>query len=341
MGLCNGERLTGIFHAVKQMTQIVDEWDNDKETYSITEKRHKLIKTIVGKMWHGVLGSETNGVHWFLGSSSSNTIVNEPRSAWEMAIVHHLSDVTRSLYRDYSFPENNDFKPLDYLKISNLMKYGFHFDDSYVFQIFQWAEQLSYYLRRYKDEFLKEYDGLNKLLSDLFGACFAAFAEEDSFAKAYVIRQIVEILYANENIVEKMLEKHSLHHDLGKLMCSLPMTDLVKVHVELVRVETKAKEKHQKTDTLHKFVNEPSVILGRCVAMLKLIRKDSAVKVLEDLKTSDLSGKIKQLQSIVKQKGADRPLKSSTDYDYNNQLDAYGYQGYKLLEKGIPKKDDE
>jgi hypothetical protein len=218
MSLSDEERLTGMYWAVKRMHTIAY-GERFASGFKDTKDYARLI-SLVGDLWHGLLGREANTTHWLLGSSATGVVTRETSGVWGEAI--------RGVYRDAVEEEDevirrvaNEFDPFkEYLSIGGLIE---DHDMRKVYDLFAWSEQLAYYLRRYEDDNLVgEYAALSKTLSDIQGECFQIFTDEETFAKAYFLHRTLIHIYGDfyvpekRDVVTKWLCEDNMHHDLSR-----------------------------------------------------------------------------------------------------------------------------
>lgn len=240
MGLSNQERRIGIYHTVNKIVQIKDQWVNDKKVLSCYLIEHKNILNLVDNLWHATIGNMSNSLHWIMGSSAYNKITtDDPYTVWEIAITDNLNDIIREKDKLVLKEIPND---LDHLKISDLLSACGSHSEKYIFEIYSWCEQLIYYLRRYDDVFLKKYENLNELTSNIMGYCFNSFINEDCYKKAYIVRQIAEIIYTDlypyskYDFVAKFASENHLHYGFLKSM-DMDIKDLIKYHITLCTIK--------------------------------------------------------------------------------------------------------
>ena len=175
MGLSKDERYSGVIHAVNSLTKLGEGTPAEKFT---------------SKLWHALLGHVNNSSHWILGSSTYGSVKINGASVWERAICCHTEEVLEDKMED-----DNVFDATERFSIQELVGYGSREQEpanEKMFEVYQWTEQTIYYLRRYDDDMPKEFCDLNKLISDIQGACFDFFKEDEIFAKAYIVNKIIK-----------------------------------------------------------------------------------------------------------------------------------------------------
>lgn len=251
MGLSNEERIKGLYYAVDRMVEYGD-YLKEKRHYS---SYHDKLRGLIDQLWHAFIGKGSNGLHWIFGSSASNEVTWETLSSWGIAINHHCGDVLKSksdfLAGRLKDPDPKFFDAFDgFLNISGLLSqvklsYG------YIYEIFSWTEQATYYLRRYEDELSRSLEGFSKIISDIQGECFRLFKEDNVYADAYVLSAICKIIYGKEypynrekwDVVTIFLAENCGHHDLSRMMQfgEQNLKILAQMHVRLVKAEKEKK----------------------------------------------------------------------------------------------------
>jgi hypothetical protein len=222
MGLSYDERYDGMVHAVNEMVKI--------------GKKTPMSK-LTGKLWHALIGCDHKSNFWLTGGCSSTDVKINGSSVWERAITHHTSDI---LSEDQADSDDVDNVLEDNLSIQKLLKYGKP-SDVKVFNLYEWTEQAIYYLRRYNDEMLNSFSKLDKLISDIQGACFNYFKKDDIFAKAYIANKIFKHLYTGTypyqedkwDTLTKWLVDKGVHWNLDRCM-EMDLKELAKIHVSIV-----------------------------------------------------------------------------------------------------------
>lgn len=214
MGLDNHTRSVGLIFAVKKM------YEFGKGT---------RLEHLTSKLWPALIGSQPNNSHWIIGSSTSRAIKKYDTSLWAISILCHVRDDEDEIERDNVVEQ--------FLSISALLEEKGFDKSKEIFEIFRWTEQAVYYLRRYPDEFFRENDKLNDIICNIQGECFSIFHEEEDFAKAYIINNIMEIAYGpfypfqrkRWNALTRWLVDHNVHHNLNRCM-EMQIEDLVEIH---------------------------------------------------------------------------------------------------------------
>lgn len=232
MGLSNEERKSGLFWAIRRIVEKARELPEYEAEYA-------HIKSFAEDLWPAYLDGETNGMHWFLGSSATNAVEGENNTSWDTAIADHIEkackEETEDLFRIIGFDPFEGF-----LDIPGLLNEP----HKSVYLLFTWTEQLTYYLRRYEDSVLRQYSGLSSLVSRIQGECFSCFADEDCFAYAYTADRVCRILYWDlwpedkRGHTTKWLMKKHVHHEIGSMIRNkeVPLKRLLAIHTDLTRI---------------------------------------------------------------------------------------------------------
>jgi hypothetical protein len=272
-----------------------------------------------------------------------------------MAITGHLEGIAQKINRDDPPWENPDYKPpfnaIDFTNIQYLLNHGENWEaygvaQGYIFRIYQWVEQLIYYLRRYNDDFLARFKELSDLVANIQGECYRVFSQNPNYAKAYLIREMMDILYGpgypydpNPDVVTRILTKETLHHDFTSLM-KWPLETLAKHHVDMVRARVKAQ---RKAEERHKYGADEELLRLRLFKTIEFSRKSheyehirkSIVKLLEDSPLAKYIPEVEKewdrLAAEFKEKKEDKDDQYSDDSDLR-ALYAYGpWRGYEFI----------
>lgn len=247
MGLSHDERMSKMFWAVHHLNDLGQKLPD--KCYPTDFAR---LKSLCDQAWHAFIGNKGNGGHWLLGSSAGNNI-GKPDNPWAVALTHHFEvdqadtsddwrakalEAQEKAYKDAEDqdmvdpPQDDDVN--ETISIASLLgKDERSTGLSEVFRIYATTENLIYALRRYDDELLGGFDSLNKLVSDIQGACFEVFAEHDIFAKAYLLHTILEDLYKWGNPVRGLALKQTWHYDLTRPMKLATIKDLRGLHLSI------------------------------------------------------------------------------------------------------------
>jgi hypothetical protein len=186
MSLSNEERLGRIWVATLNISRIGREFDA-----SDPHRGYNRLKTLTENIWHAFLKGAYDGGLWLFGAHAENTL-QDLSNPWSAAIALHCEASRDSL------PMADPEAPTDPLKttfsITSLLQIA---DNDLVraYHIQIEAERLAYALRRYDDDFRRQYPALDAAISDIQGACFDIFRGENAVAKAYVGNRILNTLW--------------------------------------------------------------------------------------------------------------------------------------------------
>jgi hypothetical protein len=235
MGLSNEERITGLYHAIDKMIIIADHL---KEQKSYPDN-HKLI-FFINQLWHAFLGKNRNSMHWIFGSSASNEIKCDTATPWGVAINYHCNGILPD--KDLPEKEDDTFDAFDgFIDIPGLLGQANPVCKD-IYEIYAWTEQAIYYLRRYEDNFLKNFHTLSHVLSDIQGECFKLFKQDNTYAKAYVLHTIIKMIYGplypyqkdKWDVVTRFLQEDHGHHDISLMVQPEGnLKTLAELHVKL------------------------------------------------------------------------------------------------------------
>jgi hypothetical protein len=345
MGLSDEERLEGMYGSLRELSEISKRWKEDYQVESYYRNDFVVVRDLVDQLWHAFLGKQSNSIHWIMGSSTSNTITHSPHTPWDMAVCHHLSDAIREKC-DWAMEDSE--RPFDAMRFTSLVSLVKHGDRGtalgYVVEIYQWIEQLIYYMRRYPDEFLEGYKEVSEITSKIMGECFVIFSRREDVAKAYLIREIMDILYVSPypyrkeewDVVVQFMSGDCTHHDMSNLM-KWDIKDLAKEHITLVKAVTKAR---RKAEDRREFQDDPDLIKARLFFVLKVShglheykhKREDLYKILEGHK---LLPKVKKevdrlVAEYEKDKKEVKEKRDDDDWDMK-QLEAYPWEGYRIL----------
>jgi len=245
MSLSNEERIKGIMFAIKNMVEVkrsfIENGGQQRNPYGI-----ERLFALVDRLWSSFLGRESNGQHWLLGSSAGNTVYPQTCTPWGMAIKSHCE---RLLQKKNDFIDKKIEETFDafdgFLDIKGLLSHTGNGDYLY-YEIYAWAEQVIYYLRRYEDEFLKSQKALSDLICDIQGECFSVFSRNDVYARAYLVHQILkEHVYGrkypydlDKDPVAFWFQKDAVHHGIAGVMDEGPgltLEDIAKIHIHVCK----------------------------------------------------------------------------------------------------------
>ena len=228
MALSNEERLSQMFWTVSRLDQTGQELPN-KEKYA-------KLKELCGNAWHCLMGRNTNGMHWILGSSATSQIEGAT-DPWSTALVSKFAE---SRMQEQPRERRDDLYRVhsESISITSLLRHEEYEGPALasVYEAYAYTEDLAYSLRRYKDDFRAAYPELDKLISDIQGACFHIFTENTAFARAYLLHQLLDPMYSPNSPIREFLPKQHWHHHLHKGMWK-SLKDLRDLHLGLARKE--------------------------------------------------------------------------------------------------------
>jgi hypothetical protein len=258
MGLSDEERRTKLYYATNAMAKL---------------GKGTLLEPLTNQLWHAFIGDRSNGLHWFMGSESSNKLHWGHDSPWGCGVLHHTD---RILEPESPFDKEHEWDFRDNFEIKELLRKKASWNEEIneeaekVFEIYRWTEQATYALRRYDDELLKELKGYSKLLSDIQGACFNEFMSHEFYAKAYTVHQIMDVILEGYNPYQKdkcdvlttWIREKCVFHDMDRCM-EMPLEELAKIHISLVKDKS---EKNKALNLaklmvrrLHKYKDDPYI----------------------------------------------------------------------------------
>lgn len=352
MGLSDEERRSGMYYAVSAMTELGHKIDEATEWKDETARLCKLLDSL----WPALIGNSSNSCHWIMGSASSREIRGEPMSPWTMAIVSHLEKIDhrpqRSNGDDPSRDEEKDKKPfdaMDSLQIPDLIGYSDEYQAAVyaeVLRVYRWTEQIIYYLRRYKDDFLDSYRELSDTIARIQGECFLLFDRNDVFARAYLGHEICKLLYGprypyddRPDVVTRLMTKHYVHHDLRKI-AERPVEELAKYHVALVR-ETLAAQR--RSPDRYNYMGDVALQKLRLTTVIELGNlaeyKHIRDSVLGTIRNSELADMAEAVEEKLAQQAAEIAAEKKERQDGcdskrdESLLDCYSvWHGYELLD---------
>jgi hypothetical protein len=234
MGLDNNSRMNGIVNTISHIHENLKDMQQ-REVENYMDDDYNRIVGLIDNLWHAALKNERHSLHWSLGSESSRFIGDNPSSLWGVAISNQIHEEINTQDDPYTFNVFDHFLDIEGLVTHASKTLGF------IYQTFKAMEQLIYYIRRYDDDFRKSFSDLDKLASDIGGACFEVFKSYNEFAQAYIVNQICQVIYGakypyKQDQVSEWADQVAIHHDL-----SLPMSpnsnydlcDVMKIHIRL------------------------------------------------------------------------------------------------------------
>lgn len=358
MGLSDQERLVGMMYAVRGIHEAGEKLAKALKKHGHLmadniDRQHipQLVRLSRG-MWHAMLGNVSNGTHWIFGSSSHNRLSENDYSPWAVALRSHWGDVKRNQEEEKRKSWNPNYKEpfdaMDMLSIEHLLyEQGRDITDnsySIVYEIYSWCEQLIYYLRRYRDEFLSSFSKMDKMLSLMMGHCFSIFTRNVEYAKAYLMHDICKMLYGpgypyNEekaDIVTKWMVHENSHHDINSQMNRRPpisLEELGRLHRSLIKL--KYVEKKKKAGKDPEMIVRSNLPIGdeykvqRMIVMLELtgyklveyehVLKEFWKRVDADPLMSRKDVKARITAVIEKSKKAREDKKKERDEDYEDR----------------------
>ena len=263
MGLSNEERLSGIYWSLYRIDKVLETWSWQKERERYIPREVERVFSLIDQLWPTFLGKMSNSLHWVMGSDTGNTLKGDPDSPWALAVTNHCEKAWDELHKDEGSRAWRDpdyqkpFNATEHTSISHLVSHYGENSKGFIFDIYREMEQVVYYLRRYDDDFLKKYSYLSDLVAKIMGACFTIFADHEGYAKAYVIHQMMEIMYGPKypyreeewDIATQILSKHNIHHDFTRLMDhDTKLEDLARRHIELAKAKVAAMQRFDGQD---------------------------------------------------------------------------------------------
>lgn len=333
MGLSNEERIEKTFSSVKFLVEEAEK----------LPKKSKLRK-LCGQLWHALLGGTENGGHWLFGSATSDTIKENTCDPWSIAVRWHVRDL-----REDAFPKEDEFNPFEgFLWIPDLLgqvEYG-GAEMAATFNIYQGTESLIYSVRRYNDGLRKQdLRKLDKLISDIQGACFESFSAKEEYAKAYLLFRTCVLIFGGQTsyfkkedpVITWILNDH-VYHKFNRPMrerWEFTLKDLGKLHMGL--------SKALKDDA---YAQKPRVLAALTLAGTGFHYGHQRDDLLKRLKAAGWSKEdLKEVETIAKKAEADHE-KNKEEYseDYRKkakgeELGVYGYFPDDLFrEPKAPKK---
>lgn len=201
MGLSNSERIQGVLHSIRRIQPLARELES-KETLDVS------LKEQCERLWVEVFRNVSNSSHWILGSSSLATVGVDADTPWGLAVKAGIQNCKEQTEFEKSL-DRPQF--IDRFSIAEFLRAG----DKHLaltYRIYQETENITYSLRRYSDDFLKKYEGLSALVSQIMGTCFQIFhAQQDLCAKAYLLHNIIDSILSYPYSEED--ETDTLHMD--------------------------------------------------------------------------------------------------------------------------------
>lgn len=219
MGLSDGERREKMVYAINALVNLGRALRETPKTYDLERaKSIEVIHSLTDQLWHAYLGSVSNGAFWLLGGDLAGPVL-EAGSPWGTAIIGHCEDARRT----FEWPPLDESDPLDGALSTVGLLQDWH---KQVYDLYGWTEALLYGLRRYQDEFLGHYAKLDKLASDLQGACFNVFQRYPEFAQAYVGNRMMTALYRDPG-TNKVLQALDLANRCQAAIRKASLTEVI------------------------------------------------------------------------------------------------------------------
>lgn len=201
MGLSKEERLGKMVWAVHALTRLGRELQAQRAAAMYLDGLPVLIE-LLDRLWHAYLGGRSNGMYWLVGGDLDGPVTEEGLP-WSSIVMAQCEEAR--LPPDEP-GEAHPFDPFrDMLSVKGLLP-----DDAHqkVYDVYGWTEQLAYALRRYPDELMAQYAVLDKLISDIQGACFHIFQSSTAYGRAYVGNRLLQALYDDTRVEEVFNELH-------------------------------------------------------------------------------------------------------------------------------------
>jgi len=353
MGLSNEERRTKMYYAVRGICGVVERWEERTRNDTYDFEKFKVVRDLTGQLWHGLFGKQSNGLHWIMGSSASNPMTTtDPSTPWEMGLCHHLEGVFNEP-GPFDFEGRRPFDAVEHCNIEHLLMHAGEHSLAGVYEIYAWCEQLIYALRRYNDEFLTQYSVVDKIVSNIMGECFTAFTQRGAFSQAYVLNQIIGILYGGGSypyqedkydFVIRILSEHNIHHDMARWMRK-PMQDVCEIHKVLALRVAYAQDLADRQGEAHLWGQDRELRLARLDATLQMGKSfyeyDHVRKKV--LKTVEQAGgkrlrlraerAMRRYAEMWKEDKTKEKERTRRDLCERNPLGVYGYDAWRETEK--------
>jgi len=224
VGLSDEERVLKMCWAVHHLSALCRELEPE---YPKEPGLH--LKDLGGSLWHAFLGGHSNGMFWVIGGALESGVTG-PHSPWGVVIESQCDEARRSVRGDPFQKPKNYFDPFDgFLDISGLMSQVRGGEGKRkLLSIYRSTEFLIYGLRRYDDDLRGKYKELDKLASDILGACFVLMQGDQEFGKAYVGERLLKWIYGGyEDPLKGVLLNLCLHHDLSRFMSDCTLADVI------------------------------------------------------------------------------------------------------------------
>jgi len=332
MGLSDEERLGGMTFSVYRLNKLYKELAEERKKAGYFSRNLIRILSNLKNIWHDLIGSKSNGVHWIIGSDSTNVIRASDNGLWALALKRHAPKLA---YEAEEFSTQEE-RPMDShnfldagLSIPRLLERCYEGRAlSLVYRIFSELETTTYYLRRYKDKLSKSYLNLDKKISTLQGECFSIMVDNPEFTKAYILHRICVLLFDDEYYHYKNDEDR----DIGTILADkegpylgIPMDRSVKelseIHLNLVK-SAKKKDLNHLMNRLLTIIDFASENIGQ----YKHIRDDimGLLKKSKKFKKKNLAVLTEALEATIKvYEAKDKKIKDEINSDEPRDLGIY------------------
>lgn len=323
MGLSNEERIHNSFHIIKDIFFTANEITEEYCCYI----PYKELKENCFKLWHDLLGKTQNQSHWILGSSAGNKVTYSTKSPWGIAVMEGIKEANKEGEED-PFQENT-YDHKTFLSVEYLLN-NVNNNLARVFNIYARTEDLQYNIRRYDDEFLKEYSAVSERISLIQGLCFEIFSQfKPECTKAYLLNKIVSLLLQNPYMESQETKKQKMdvvcvifnEFEMQHLV-SEPMQPLSVVSTkELCKIYTKLREMEHKNQ-----LSTPVGLEERLFALIRLSNRrfhyehqhKKMMEILSKNKVKYNTKKLEDLLSDCKKLHAEKEKEDSRRYSARN-----------------------
>lgn len=201
MGLSNEERIHGLFYAIERTISYAKEIPDN-----IHEQNYVDLKRLCSELWYDFLGKHTNKAHWLLGSSATAKVTSSTTSPWGVVVMNGIMACREKDDFEKRFEPLKDLK--DDLSIAFLLQKTENQGLALSYLVFTCLETVAYYLRRYEDELLQDYESLSKKVSEIMGLCFSIFHDEQGLCtRAYLLNRIIDEILIYPYMTEQENDK--------------------------------------------------------------------------------------------------------------------------------------
>lgn len=350
MSLSNEERLRGIYNCLNELRRVDKDWNDCRYTVGYLDRSYKDLRSMLKQLWPAFLNAQTNSGFWIMGGSSGSVIGSEVTTPWQVAISAHIQD---AIVEEPEWRADRE-EPFDALKFVNKVyllrhaHYGYNL--SYTMEVYEITERLIYYLRRYDDDMLAAFSKLSSLVSSVCGECFMIFSGHEEYAKAYIIHEIMPLLYGpgypwndeSADVVTKLMVKNHVHHDFTSLM-KRSLKELTKHHIALVQCKLRA-ESRLGHDNKYQWHKDSEMLKLRLIKMIELTksfggyehtRKAAVMAITEaGVMDDDIESAIKAAV-VSRNKRKEDESKECDDRWREDALAVYGYSSYDLMKDAL------